>query len=150
MINCTFEDGNTANLRHVVVDGLVIVGNKILLIKRAAHLSEAGKWALVGGFLELDETTTEGFSREVYEETGWEVADITLLRVNDGVRKGENRQNVSFVYVCTATKKTGEPDNESTEQRWFPLDKLPSIDQIAFDHAENIALYKQTIGGANE
>ena len=31
-------------------------GNEVLLVKRSRHLLEGGKWALVGGFVERDET----------------------------------------------------------------------------------------------
>ncbi len=43
MIGCTFENGNHASLRHVVVDNLVLQGDRILLVKRAPALIEGGK-----------------------------------------------------------------------------------------------------------
>lgn len=143
MITCTFEDGGQASLRHVVVDSLVLKDGQILLVKRARKkLLEGGKWGLVGGFVDRDETTAEAATREVMEETGWVVADIRLLWVNDRPdRPHEDRQNIAFVYVCTATEKTGEPDDESEEQRWFAFDEIPPTDQLAFDHAANIKRY---------
>lgn len=144
MIDCIFEDGNRASLRHVVVDTLVLKDSKILLVKRAAKLLEGGKWGIVGGFVDRDETLAEAAAREVMEETGWQVKDITLFRIKDNPnRPGEDRQNVAFVYLATATEKTGEADWESDEQKWFGFDELPPEDQIAFDHAENIKLYQE-------
>ena len=145
MIRCIFEHGNEGFLRHAVVDVLVLKDNKLLLVKRTAKLLEGGKWALIGGFMERDETLEEAVKREILEESGWEVEDVNLLRVIDSPkRRNEDRQNVSFVYVCTATQKVGEPDWESDDQRWFGWDELPALEEIAFDHADIIAAYRET------
>jgi ADP-ribose pyrophosphatase YjhB (NUDIX family) len=144
MIKCTFEDGNQASLRHVVVDGLIIKDGELLMVKRTAKLLEGGKWGVVGGFAERDETMARAMEREIYEETGWKVKDLTLLTIVDRPdRPNEDRQNVSFVYFCQAVEQTGQPDWESDEVKWFPLDNLPPRDQIAFDHADHIDLYKR-------
>lgn len=144
MIECIFENGNKAKLRHVVVDTLVLKDRKILLAKRHKKLSEPEKWGLAGGFVERDERIVEAAAREVLEETGWGVKNMTLMRVIDNPnRPAEERQNIAFVYFGTAVKKTGEADWESHEQKWFDLDDLPLESQIAFDHAENIQLYKK-------
>jgi len=143
MITCIWEDGSKATLRHAVVDTIVIKDNKILLVKRTGKLLEGGKWGLVGGFVERDETLKQAAEREVFEETGWKVKDITLLTINDSPnRPKEDRQNIAFVYYCQATEKTGEADDESDDQQWFPLSEIPPIETIAFDHAEDIKLYK--------
>jgi 8-oxo-dGTP diphosphatase len=144
MINCEFENGNKAQLRHVVSDTLVLKDGKVLLSKRSKHLSEGGKWGLAGGFMERDETIKEAVHREVLEETGWEIKDLTLLTVIDNPnRPNEDRQNVDFIFFAKADKKVGEPDDESTEQKWFDLDALPTDDEIAFDHADSIKIYKK-------
>jgi 8-oxo-dGTP diphosphatase len=146
MITCAFEDGNKGSLRHVVVDTLVLKDNKILLVKRTGKLLEAGKWSLAGGFVDRDETTAEAAAREVLEETGWQIADLVLLRINDNPnRPKEDRQNVCFVYFGTATEKTGEADWESDERKWFSWDELPNDTDMAFDHAENIKLYRNYV-----
>ena len=83
MITCTFEDLGIGNLRHVVVDVLVLKNKEILLTKRAEGLLEAGKWGLIGGLLDRDETIEEGAKREVFEETGWRVKNLKLLKIID-------------------------------------------------------------------
>lgn len=144
MITCTFENGNEASLRHVTVDCLVVKDGKILLAKRSEGLLEAGKWCLLGGFVERDETTSEAAVREAMEESGWSVENLRLLRVKDNPnRPHEDRQNITFVYVADAVKKVGNMDRETKEIQWFPLDSLPPEDQIAFDHFESIELYKK-------
>lgn len=142
MITCTFENGNQNSLRHVTVGCLVIKDGKILLAKRSEGLLEAGKWCLLGGYAERDETTAEAGIRETREESGWEVTNLRLLRINDNPnRPHEDRQNVDFIYIADATRKVGKKDWESAELRWFPLDQLPPATEIAFDHADSIHLY---------
>ena len=144
MITCTFEDGNDALLRHVVVDVLVIKDGRLMMIKRTGKLLEGGKWGLVGGFVDRDETIVQAAAREISEEIGWEVKNLTLLTVRDNPdRPKEDRQNISFIYFCEAVAKTGEADWESDEQKWYELDNTPPRDQIAFDHADSIDLYKE-------
>lgn len=144
MINCTFEDGGNASLRHTIVDCLVLRGDEILLVKRVGKLLEGGKWGLIGGFIARDETVAEGAQREIHEETGFNVNDLTLLRIIDNPKRPhEDRQNIAFVYFCQADKKDGEADWESDEQKWFKLDNIPPKEEIAFDHYEDIELYKK-------
>lgn len=142
MINCTFENGNKNSLRHAVVDNLVLKDGKILLVKRTGKILEGNKWGLVAGFVERDETLEEAAKREIMEETGWEVKDIKLLKINDSPnRPKEDRQNIAFVYTCEAIKKSGDADWESEEQRWFDLSALPDKGEFAFDHFEDIEFY---------
>lgn len=110
MLKCTFENGNTTSLRHVVADVLVLRSDQILLVKRAGKLLETGKWALVGGFIEWDETIEAGARREVLEETGYTVSDLTLLRIKDSPgRPREDRQNISFAFFARRVKSYKGP-----------------------------------------
>lgn len=144
MIQCTFEHGNQNSLRHAVVDNLVIQDGKILLVKRANKLLESGKWALIGGFVERDETLEQAVQRETLEETGYTLTDVQLFRIIDRPdRPSEDRQNIAFVFLSAAIKKVGSADKESDEQQWFSLSALPPDDEIAFDHFSNIRLYKE-------
>ena len=144
MIKCTFEDDGKGLLRHAVVDMLVIKDNQILLVKRAPHLTNGNKYALVGGFMERDETSKQTALRETMEETEYKAEIIDLFRIIDHPnRRGEDRQNISFVYLVKPLEKTGTSDREVKELKWFNLDKLPTPEEFAFDHLENIQLYLQ-------
>ncbi len=142
MIHCAFENGGKASLRHVVADVLVLKESKILLVRRVNTLLEGGKWGLVGGFIERDENLIDACHREIFEETGYRIKDITLLTVRHNPdRPHEDRQNIAFVFFCTALEKEGKADWESDAQKWFSFDKLPKESEIAFDHYKNITLY---------
>jgi 8-oxo-dGTP diphosphatase len=145
MIACTFENGGRASLRHVVVHALVEWDGALLLVKRAAHLSEGGKWGLPGGFLDRDESLTDGVRRELREETGWDGRVLSLLRINSRPgRPREDRQNVAFDFVMSPLDRTGEPDDESSEVAWVPIERLPPLESLAFDHGESVRLYLTT------
>jgi ADP-ribose pyrophosphatase YjhB (NUDIX family) len=146
MITCHFEDSKKpAYLRHVVVDMLVVKGNKILLAKRSSKYLETGKWALPGGYLDINETTQQAAIRETTEETGYQTEITDLFRINDSPKRPreKNRQSVALIYLMKPLKKTGEPDHEIDQVKWFNLDKLPQSKDIAFDHHQTIELYKK-------
>lgn len=135
MIDCIFESGTKANLRHVVVTALMVLDNKILLTKRADRLREGGKWSVPGGYLDRDETTVEAIMREVMEETGYTCEVVELFTVHDEPqRPGDDRQNVDFVFTVKPIAKVGEPDDEVTALEWYPLEALPPQSEMAFDH----------------
>ncbi len=150
MINCIFENGNVANpgLRHITVPVIVVKDNQVLLgmrgTKHGKPILESGKWGLLGGFFDRDETLVEAASREVMEESGWTIKDPYLFVVNDSPdRPMEDRQNVDMIFVAKADQQVGTHDEEVKELRWFDLDKLPSDNQIAFDHSLALKLYKK-------
>ena len=72
--------------KHVGNQPLLMVGstvlvmdvqNRLLMIKR----SDNGSWGVPGGAMELGETTEETARRELFEETGLEVGELTLFGV---------------------------------------------------------------------
>lgn len=143
MIECILENGHKTSFRHVTVDVIVVNDkNEILLVKRADNLTNGGKYAIPGGFVDRDETINEAGVREVLEETGYNVGSLLLFRVIDNPnRPQEDRQNIAFIYI--AKIKGGEKmlNNEVSEINWFNLTGLPNKDQFAFDHYEIIQLY---------
>lgn len=146
MVTCTFENGNKATLRHVVLHALVEKDGKLLLEKRASHLLEGGKWSLPGGYLDFNETAEEGVLRELYEETGWTGEVIELLRINSNPnRPKEDRQNVALEFIVKPLEKTGTGDSEVLDLAWVAFEDLPHAGELAFDHGETIALYLEYI-----
>jgi ADP-ribose pyrophosphatase YjhB (NUDIX family) len=146
MINCQFENSSQASLRHVTVDVLVIKDGQILLGKRSKKILEAGKWGLLGGFVDRDETLQEAVKREVMEESGYQVQNIKLLTIRDNPeRPHDDRQNIYFVFLSEATDKITNHDWEIEDLQWFAFDEIPEKEKIAFDHSENIDLYLRVL-----
>ena len=123
----------------MVVDAILINNRKILLIKRAAHLSNGSKWAIPGGFLDRDETCEQAVLRELKEETGLSGKIVKLFKIIDNPkRKNEDRQNVTFIYHIKASGKIKVDPKEVTEAKWFDINILPKQEDFAFDHFEII------------
>lgn len=145
MLSCRFENGNTTtNLRHVTTDVIVLNENdEVLLSRRAPQLNHGGKWGLIGGYVDRDERVAEAAVREVWEETGYELQLEFLLSIIDLPDRGEDRQNIMFLFVGRAGEKLGKPDQESTQQQWFSLDALPPVSEFAFDHRACLEAYRK-------
>lgn len=136
MINCTFENGNKANLRHVTV-GVIAVNkqNQVLLVRRASNIIRGNKYSIPGGFLDRNENTKEAALRELKEETGYEGKILHLFYLNDNpLRPKEDRQNVDFIYATEVVGGEIKQDKEVASVRWFPKEDLPSEEDFAFDH----------------
>jgi ADP-ribose pyrophosphatase YjhB (NUDIX family) len=149
MITCRFEDdSHSSRLRHLTVDAALHdeAGN-VLLVHRAAHLSEGGKWSLVGGYMERDETAVQAVRREIFEETGYTCADPECLAVvTDPRRPGDDRQCVTLFFAVAAREQIGTPDDESSEIRWFAADEFVRT-ALAFDHAVLMDIYDRYRNG---
>jgi ADP-ribose pyrophosphatase YjhB (NUDIX family) len=142
VIACTFEHGGHAALRHVVVHAVAERHGALLLVRRAGHLPEGGKWGLPGGFLDRDETLAQGVLRELREETGWAGRVVALLRINSRPdRPHEDRQNVAFDFVVEPLQQVGERDHETSAVEWVPIDRLPPLEELAFDHGDTVRAY---------
>lgn len=141
MVICEFEDGGKAKLRHVVTHAIVEREGALLLVKRAPHLQEGGKWSLPAGYMELGENAAECVLRELFEETGWQAEVITPFRINTNPKRTRDvRQNVAIDFVLKPLLETGKTDHESTEIAWVPIGEIKT-QELAFDHGESVKLY---------
>ncbi|WP_050465158.1 NUDIX domain-containing protein [Herbaspirillum autotrophicum] len=70
-----------------VLAALVEVDGKMLLARNAAW--GEGRFALITGFMERDETPEQGIAREIKEETNLDAQQVTLIGVYEFMRKNE-------------------------------------------------------------
>jgi 8-oxo-dGTP pyrophosphatase MutT (NUDIX family) len=110
---------------------------EILLQRR----SDTGRWAVIGGMLEPGEQPADGLIREVFEETGLDIAPdritgVYLTRIIT-YANGQQAQFVITAFRCRPIAGTPRVnDDESLEVRYFPLDALP---ELSDDHRQRIA-----------
>lgn len=119
----------------LTVDALVYSQNnkktQVLLIKRGQEPFE-GKWALPGGFVNMDELLERACIRELHEETGMKVEKMQQFNVYDGIDRDPRHRTISVVHTV---KLPGIQDvkggDDAAQASWFYLDELP---ELAFDH----------------
>ncbi len=101
-------------------------GDKVLLCKRNIE-PRYGKWTLPAGFMELNETTSEGAARETVEEAGAEFEMQGLFSLLNVVRVGQ----VHLFYRARLLSDQFNPGTETIEARLFAENEIP-WDEIAF------------------
>ena len=121
----------------VTVDIVVVTRERrprVLLIRRK-NPPFAGTWALPGGFIEMDETLEESARRELKEETGVRVGQLTQLATFGDPGRDPRDRTVSVVYFAEvdAAHTTATASDDAAATRWFPLHRLP---KLAFDHRQ--------------
>lgn len=109
-----------------VVGTVPIWGDKVLLCKRNIE-PRKGKWTLPAGFMELDETTSEGAARETVEEAGAQFEMQPLFSVLSVPKVGQ----VHLFYRAKLTSEQFDPGYETQEAKLFTEAEIP-WDEIAF------------------
>jgi 8-oxo-dGTP diphosphatase len=119
--------GNYKN-RGLSVDAVIVMDGKVLLGKRGRD-PDKGSWALIGGYVEWDESVEEALRREVKEEANLEVTKMHLVNVYSNPDR-HPKQTINIAYLVEVT---GEPQagDDIDELKYFKLDELP---EMAFDH----------------
>ncbi len=109
----------------------VVDDGRALLGKRAFE-PDAGRWDLLGGFLEEGEHPGDGLRRELLEETGLEVEPGTFLGSYVDTYGGPESTVLNLVYEARIVSGEMVPADDVTELRWFHLDDLPPREELAF------------------
>lgn len=109
----TFQDKFTVSVVALVENdaGMVLVLDH--------YLRPGSTWGLPGGFIEPKEPPETAIKRELKEETGLDIVNVTLLEIRT-IRR--------HIEILFRAKAEGEPVIGSREIRgagWFPADSLP-------------------------
>lgn len=100
---------------------------KILLARRYKTGWMDGKYSLIAGHIDGEESISTSMIREAYEEAGIKVKYEDLIPAHVMHRKSSDTEYIDFFYI--AKKWEGEPEikepNKCDRMEWFDLDKLP-------------------------
>ncbi|MDQ0272855.1 NUDIX hydrolase [Cytobacillus purgationiresistens] len=116
---------------------LILPGSVVLLINTENEIllqqREDGRWGIPGGLMELGESLEQTARREVKEETGLEIGELTLLGVFSGEKYYIKAQNGDEFYAVTAVYMTRDykgkiqiDQKESLDMQFFSLTALPN------------------------
>jgi len=102
----------------VVYQAVVVRAGKVALAVR----DDLRGWELPGGNARPGESAEAALVREVFEETGLDVA--IERHVGDYVRSGF-RPHTARVYRCRVLRGQLRPSRETPVVRWFELERIP-------------------------
>lgn len=108
-------------------------GPELLLIQRLRD-PYAGFWALPGGFIEAEESLEASARRELAEETGLSVAQLSFFGVYGDPGRDPRGRTITVAYrALLGPQDTSDVQglDDAGDARWFGLDQLP---ELAFDH----------------
>lgn len=130
----------------LTVDSIVFVKLQesiyVLLIQRGNDPFK-GKWALPGGFIEMDELLEEACKRELKEETGLEVEQMKQFGTYDSLDRDPRHRTISVVFLAELeARKDVIGGDDAAEAKWFLLSDLPDL---AFDHAQILKDFSETL-----
>ena len=119
----------------VTVDALVFFRNNhtvyVLLIQRGNEPFK-GKWALPGGFVNLDELLETACKRELKEETGLFLEHLVQFKTFDAIDRDPRHRTLSVVFSAgLEEKKPVRGGDDANRADWFSIHRLPDM---AFDH----------------
>ena len=121
---------------------IVIKSGRVLLGKRKGSHGE-GTWAFPGGHLRFGETVEDCARRELMEETGLSIKDLTLGPYTNDLFSEENKHYITLYVVARYAK--GQLENREPEKcdgwEWFHWNRLPhprflslaNLSQLSFD-----------------
>jgi 8-oxo-dGTP diphosphatase len=130
----------------VTVDVVIVTREerrRVLLIRRKSDPFQ-GKWALPGGFVNMDEDLEDAARRELMEETSVATGKLEQLATFGTPGRDPRGRTISVVFLAAirpADAKATAGD-DAAEAAWHPLGRLP---ELAFDHAEILALAKKRL-----
>ena len=115
---------------------------KLLLIKRDFE-PEKGKWSLMGGFLQTNESLDDAASRILTNLTGLQNIYLEQLHGFGEIDRDPVERTISIAYYSLINIQ--DHDKELVKQysaRWFPIDDLPDL---IFDHPKMVEAAKSRL-----
>lgn len=100
---------------------------RILLVKE-----KNGKWALPGGWCDVNQSIKSNTEKEVLEEAGLEVAATRIIAIQDRNRRNPPpyAYNVCKLFLlCEVKGGSFKPNIETLESRYFEQNRLPELDE---------------------
>ncbi len=124
----------------VTVDAILISNTKSVLLIERGREPYQGKWALPGGFINMDEELETACRRELEEETGIQIGGMKQFKAFGSVNRDPRHRTISVIfYAFMEEELVAQAGDDASNARWFPITDLP---ELAFDHQQILAEFK--------
>ena len=115
---------------------------KLLVIHRGFEPLK-GKWSLVGGFIQPDESSEEAASRILINLTGLDGAHMEQLYTFSEPERDSVERTVSIAYFALIDIQQYKRQlSDDYHPEWFSINHVP---KLIFDHNEMVELAKQKL-----
>ena len=175
------EFKNRENVRHTLPDGRIVWESRSCAVSciveafmdgeryvalgrrgpKTPDLEFRGKFGLVCGYVDWDESAFEAALREIWEELGLDVSDAEKWQfehqpyyVTSDPSPPNHRQNITLRYFFTTTcdklpelSAANSEDGEIGELAWVPISKALEL-KLAFRHNLALKAYLRRVCGA--
>ncbi|MDA3629383.1 NUDIX domain-containing protein [Saccharopolyspora oryzae] len=124
-----------------IVAGVVDVDGRVLLVRRCATDSRGGEWEFPGGKVDPGEDLSTALHREVIEETGLRIAEVTGYLGAFDYTSASGRHNRQHTWSVTVEPADGVRLTEHDAYAWVttsddrPLS--PELAKILNDYLES-------------
>jgi 8-oxo-dGTP diphosphatase len=141
----TYEYPRAALTVDCVVFGLDDEDLKVLLIQRDLE-PFAGKWALPGGFVRVEETLDQAARRELQEEAGLTKVFLEQLFTFGEVNRDPRERVVTVAYYSLVNIRDHRVQSatDARNAAWFPVLETPTL---CFDHKKILKTALQRLKG---
>jgi ADP-ribose pyrophosphatase YjhB (NUDIX family) len=118
------EDGYATP--KIDVRGAVFRDDQVLMVKERVD----GKWTLPGGWADVNDTPSHAVEKEIEQESGFTARAIKLAAIFD--RNRHNHPKFLFhvwkmFFICEITGGDFRTSYETTDVKFFPVDRLPEL-----------------------
>jgi 8-oxo-dGTP diphosphatase len=120
-----------------------------LIVREGSKYDEGtnlGRYDVVGGRIEPEETLMSGLAREVKEETGLTVLVRELIAASENfpIIKGEEVHIIRLYYYCETESQKVILSEDHDEYRWIPphtheeFDIMDDVKEVFVEYLKNI------------
>ncbi|EZQ02093.1 DNA mismatch repair protein MutT [Candidatus Acidianus copahuensis] len=106
---------------RIAVGGVIIQGEKILMVKRSKSPNK-GNWAIPGGKVEYGETVFDALRREMMEETGLNVIPEKLMAVVEIIKEGFHY--VILDFICSIKGGELRASSDALDAKFIDLNEI--------------------------
>jgi 8-oxo-dGTP diphosphatase len=117
-------------------------GDSVLLVER----KDGRGFAIVGGFVQVDESAETAAAREVMEETGLELAKLEQFHVFSDPSRDPRRHTASLTFIGRAATawKGAKAGDDAKSLKTVSVEELKAGGvRLAFDHGTILGKYLQ-------